>query len=67
MSKLREEAVQSVSAVAAVAAAQMASAAVSGAPMRIDQLHSSLQAELSGASSPRAVESAFDPDPSPDP
>ena len=47
MSKLREEAVQSVSAVAAVAAAQMASAAVSGAPMRIDQLRS-LQAELSG-------------------
>ena len=46
MSKLREEAVQSVSAVAAVAAAQMASAAVSGAPMRIDQLRS-LQAELS--------------------
>ena len=44
MSKLRDEAVQSVSAVAAVAAAQMASAAVSGAPMRIDQLRS-LQAE----------------------
>ena len=44
MSKLRDEAVQSVSAVAAVAAAQMARASVSGAPMRIDQLRS-LQAE----------------------